>query len=163
MCNPAMFALSAGMNAAGAFGSAQTAKNNAGVESQVDTNNAQAMEWEADNAIKRGETQVQNIEMKGAQIQSAQKVAMAANGIAVGVGSAGDVLTTSKYMTGRDVATAENNTANEAWGYRVRAQNYRANAAMSEYNANSIKPWMSAAGSLLTSAAMYKGANPKAA
>ena len=77
---------------------------------------------------------------------------MAANGIALGEGSAADVEASTDVMRETDRATLEINAMRAAFGQRMQASNARSQAAMSRANAAGISPGLSAATSLLGSA-----------
>ena len=77
---------------------------------------------------------------------------MAANGIALGEGSAADVEASTDVMRETDRATLEINAMRAAFGQRMQAANARSQATMSRANAAGISPGLSAATSLLGSA-----------
>ena len=96
-----------------------------------------------------GDQQLNNSELRSAQLFGTQRATLAANGVDLGSGSANEVLATTKYMGERDALTIQNNTANQVWGYKTQGQNYTSEAAADSATANAINPRMAAATSLL--------------
>lgn len=140
------FSMIGSMNAAGAQ---QDALN---YQAQVAANNAIIAGYQASIAKDVGETQEQNSRLRTADLYSTQRASMAANGIDLGEGTATDVLASTKYMGERDALTIRDNTANKVWALQNNAQNFLNDAAATRATADSINPFMSGAGSLLTSA-----------
>lgn len=114
--------------------------------------NAQISELGAQMALKQGEQQVGMLTMKAGRIKSAQRAAMAANGIDLGVGSAAEVTASTDLMKEIDANTIMANAMQSAWGYRTQAMNYQNEALTKSAYADSVSPLSSAAGTLLGNA-----------
>lgn len=94
-------------------------------------------EAQADDALVRGEDEVNTIRMKVRQAIGTARAAYAAQGVEVNDGSASNVQVGMSYVGERDALTVRNNAAREAWGYktkawgsRVQAWNYRVGASL---------------------------------
>lgn len=162
MCEPttiAMVALAAS-GAVSAVGAHQQGK----AAEQVARNNATMAEYAAQDAQRRGEKDAIDIQRRGAAIKSSQRVALAANGLDLGYGTAADLQDQVDFFTQSDAATARTNAGKDAWSARVGGANTLAEGRQAARNGN-----MQAAGSLLSTAGAvagkwyeYKGGAPKA-
>lgn len=147
-----MTAFGAGMSAVGAYNKSKADKAAYEYQAQVARNNAQVAEWQAQDAIMRGQTAEGNQRMKTAQLKGTQRAAMAARGLALDEGSPLDILTTTDLMGERDALTVRDNAAKEAWALREQGKGYTANAGLLGFRADSESPLMSAGSTLLTGA-----------
>lgn len=145
-------AFGAGASAFGSYNTATAQKSVLNYESSVATNNATLANYQANVAQQVGDQQLNNSELRTAQLFGAQRATMAANGVDLGSGSANEVLASTKYMGERDALTIQNNTANQVWGYKTQGQNYTSEAAADTATANAINPRYAAAASLLSGA-----------
>lgn len=145
-------AFGGGMAATAAYSAAKNQQAALNAQAQVEANNAQLAEWQADDAIARGDTAVNVEQLKGAQTHSTQRNALAANGVDLAGGSAQNVINSADYVNSVDEATIRTNAARTAWGYSVQATNALNKAAADKSAASSISPWMAAGTSLLSSA-----------
>ena len=143
----------AGVGAFGAYRNAQMQQGNLNYDAGVASNNAKIAELEAQSALTRGAIDVNNIQLRAAQLEGSQRAAMGANNVDMGEGSPNEVLATTKYMEGRDIATATDNMNKQAWGYRVQSADYTANANALRQGASNISPGVAVGTSLLNSAA----------
>lgn len=148
----------AGMSAAGAGYAAVSAYNKSKADkrafeyqSQVAKNNAQLAEWEAQDAIMRGQVAEGNVRLKYAHIKSSQRASMAARGLALDEGSPLDILTTTDFVGERDALTTRDNAAKEAWALREKGKGYLNDADVLKARADSERPGYAAIGSLLGS------------
>lgn len=146
-------AASAGMMAVSSYRQAQGQQASLKYQAGVQRVNAQVAQWEGSDAIRRGQIEEGNQDLKTAALLSDQRASMAANGVDLGEGSPNDVLTTTRFMGDRDAVQIHNNAMKTAWGYQTQADNMLTNAAAYDAERSAINPWMSATGSLLTSAA----------
>ena len=142
-------AFGAGASAFGSYNTATAQKSVLNYESSVATNNATLANYQANVAQQVGDQQLNNSELRSAQLFGTQRATLAANGVDLGSGSANEVLATTKYMGERDALTIQNNTANQVWGSKTQGQNYTSEAAADSATANAINPRMAAATSLL--------------
>ena len=171
MCSPTaatvgMMAVGAGTQAMGARNQAKVARDQAEQEeatlryqAQVDENNAQIAEWQWQDAIRQGQRQEQDLRLQSSQLRSRQRVGMATNGVAMASDTVIDVLTTTDYLTERDVLTVQNNALRSAWGYELQSTSFKDDAVAQRYgasragaNAASISPSSAITSSLLGSA-----------
>ena len=63
--------------------------------------------------------------MQAAQVKARQKVALAANRVAIGVGSAAEQLASTDIVKKINLNRLESNAKSEAWGYRAKETDYR--------------------------------------
>ena len=131
----------------GAFGSANASRA-AAISQKADLNfkaaiadiNAQLDERSAQQELLKGQQQEQSIMLKGAATKSSARVAMAANGIELNVGTAQNIQDSIDTMSDIDVATAHSNALSAAFGYRTQAINNTAQAEFSRASAGAIDP-----------------------
>lgn len=121
-------------------------------QAQIASNNAQLALDQSADAIRRGQVAASNEGIKTNQVKGAQRAAMAANGVDLGVGSAQNILTDTDYYGQIDKNTIIDNAAREAWGYRVQMTNFTNNADLLRTRAENENPFMAGATSLLTNA-----------
>lgn len=151
--------LMAGMQIAGAVTQSMAARNNAvaqqnalNYQAQVSANNAKIAQWQAQDALQRGARAEQTQRLKTAQLKGSQRASLAARGIALDEGSALNLLQDTDYMGDLDVATIQDNTTKEAWGYQNQANGYLNDAALQGYRAGETNSNAALAGTLLTGA-----------
>lgn len=118
--------------------------------------NMQLGQVSAADALQRGATQVGQIRTRGTQVQAQQHLAYANSGIDAQSGTPVDVMASTRMMSELDAATARNNAARAAWGYRTQGVQYAQQAALDQQNGN-----LRAAGTLLgglgQAASYYRG------
>jgi len=142
----------AGFQAMGAYSQAKGQKAALNAQSQIEANNATLGEWQAEDAVSRGETAAAQVQQRGAQVKGAQRAAMAANGVDLGFGSAQQVLTDTDYLTAIDATQVQTNAAREAWGYRMSSRQATDRSKAAAGGASQVSPWLSTGTSLLGSA-----------
>ncbi len=84
----------------------------------------------AESAMRAGESQIAQITYQAGQTKAKQRANYAASGVALGDGSARDVLTTTDVLKKLDTRTASMNALANAWGYRRQALGYGAQASV---------------------------------
>ena len=136
----------------GAYQQSQAQQQAYAYQAAVAANNAAAAEIAAQDALRRGQKEEQNVRLKTAALRGSQRASLAARGIDLGEGSALDILTTTDFMGERDALTTRDNAEKEAWGHRVRGAGLAADAGLLSNAASNINPFASAAGTLLTGA-----------
>lgn len=136
----------------GAYNKSKADQTAYDMQAKVADNNKQYANWQAEDALRRGEKAGVAHQLKTRQLKGTQIARMAERGIDLGEGSALNILTDTDYMGAIDVNTITDNAAKEAWVYRTQAQNYGSNADLLRYRANSENAAGAAAGTLLTSA-----------
>ena len=117
-----------------AFGAKSVTKyNNAIAQAQADIAkiNADTMNLHYQQRLFAAEGEYQRETMQAAQVKARQKVALAANGVAIGVGSAAEQLASTDIVKKINLNRLESNAKSEAWGYRAKETDYRNQALMS--------------------------------
>jgi hypothetical protein len=141
----------AGVAAAGAYEQGQ-------YQSDVAKNNAVIQQRMADDALRRGEIEVENHQRKVAALKGEQRAAMGANGVAIDSGTSLGVLEDTAQFGALDALTIRSNAQREAFGMNMAAMNSRADADMAstagKYNAAATL--LSGAGSVGKDWYMYK-------
>lgn len=137
---------------AGSYYGAKTTQINARAAAAIAETNARIAETGAQTALMRGQQQVAASTLKAGLLKSQQRVALAANGVALGEGSAAQLQASTDIMSGIDAQTIELNAIFDAWGYRTNAVNYMNDALSQRALANSVSPFGAAMTSLLGSA-----------
>jgi hypothetical protein len=166
--------VAAGIMALAAYSSAKNQKKQGEYQAQIDRNNASAAEWQAADAVQRGNAAAATERRKGQQTLGTQRAAMAAAGLDISSGSALSILEDTDYFNEADQLTIKSNAAREAWGYKVQASHSMASANLRASAADNINPLFegvkagagayfmggggSGGGSLMTSGS---GVNPK--
>lgn len=138
-------------NAFGAYNQSKATQQAYDYQAAVNRNNAQIAEWQARDAITRGQKAEQAQRLKTAQLKSSQRASFAARGVSLAEGSAANILQDTDFMGNVDALTIRDNAAREAWGHRVQAGNYAADADALSARAASESPAGKAFTSLLTS------------
>jgi hypothetical protein len=145
-------ALGAGMSVASAYSNSQASKAAYGAQAQINRNNAQVAQWQAQDALARGDRAVYQSRLKTNQLKGTQRARMAASGVDLGTGSALNILTDTEYFGEIDAATLKDNAAKEAWALRNQASNFTSESDLLKSRADSESPLMAAGTSLLSSA-----------
>jgi hypothetical protein len=114
--------------------------------------NAEQSELAAEQELARGNAAVAATSARAGQVKSAQRAALAANGVDLGVGSAVELQASTDIEKENDINTITANAVRAAWGQRVQATNYANDALTKRAGAGSISPFMAGATSLLGSA-----------
>lgn len=146
-------AVGTALSTTGAYSAAQSQRSALQYGASVSRSNAALVASQASDALRAGQAQEQNSDMRTAQLKSTQRAQLAANGVDLGTGSANDVLTTTAFMGGRDAAQIHTNALLQAWGYQTQATNLLDDANRQDTAADAISPFMQAGTSLLTGAA----------
>jgi len=141
MCELTM-ALAIGSTIVGGIGSIYQA--NAASEAQkynakVAEMNATLSDRRAKDAIERGAIEEQRKRQQVAQIRGQQTAAAAANGVDISFGSPLDTIVDTAVLGEMDALTIRSNAYRESYDYQVQAVNQRAQAQLSNYNAETTK------------------------
>ena len=150
---PALMVASTLVSARGAYVQSKADQGQANYQAGVARNNATMADYAAKDAIERGGEAANRSNQQYRQLRGKQVVAMAANGIDIGEGSALSILEDTDMLASIDATTIRNNAARQAWGYRVEGQNYGSSAKMYDASADAENPLLSAGTSLLGGAA----------
>lgn len=138
------------IQAFGSFGI--TRHQNAIAQSQANIArlNAQMMEWQAQSRLRANEKDQVRLTMQAGQTKASQRAALAANGIAVGEGSASELQASTDIIKEIDSNQMTANARREAWGMRMQAANYEGQALMAE--AQKKNKWLTFGTTLLQGA-----------
>jgi len=90
---------------------------------EVAANNAVTAEYQAQDAIARGELAEKQQRLATQKLIGKQKAAIAGSGFTIGEGSAEDVILDTAAIGEEDVYAIRSNAAREAWSYRVQGTN----------------------------------------
>lgn len=142
----------AGQSALGAYFNASGQKTTLNAQANLDDTNAKLQEMTAQSALLSGQRQEQASDIKYANIKSAQKTAFAANGIDLNSTTPLNVLTGTDAVKEVDAATIAANAGRAAFGARETGLSYSNKARGERAQADSISPFMSATGSIISSA-----------
>lgn len=161
MCNPTAIlgaqALSGGIGAAAAYGSAASRRSQLRYEADVADLNAKNSEQQAAVAMERGRFQVNQVRRQSAQFTGSARQTYARSGVDLNSGTPSEVVAGIQTLSEEDARQAEINAIREAWGYRTAAENQRSEARASRAGAKAISPGMAAATTLIGSAASWAG------
>jgi len=119
----------------------------------VARNNATMAEYQAQDAISRGNTAAEEHSRKVAALVGTQRNSMAARGLDISDGTPLDIMSDSELLGSIDQKTIKNNAEKEAWSARVQSGNYSSQAGMYRTQAEGSSPLMAGTGSLLSGAA----------
>lgn len=136
-------------NVFGSYFSARGQRAALRYQAEIADINARLSELGAQSALRRGQREEQGVRLRTARLKSSQRVALAANGIDLGQGSAQEILNTTDVMGEIDANTVAANAVRDAWGYRTQGVNYQNEALMKRATASAISPIGAAAGTLL--------------
>lgn len=151
MCSPqiAVMGAAATFNAVGTYNKAKAERGALQFSAGIDELNAQAADWQAKDALVRGEIATREVRRKGEQVAGMQRAVFAGRGLSLTEGSPLAILDETAYFTELDAATTRSNAEKEAWGSRVRATSLRTQAALTRYRADSINPIFDTVGAAL--------------
>ena len=107
------------LGAAGAYQQGQVAK-------QVGRNNQIMAEYAAQDALRRGDAEAAAVQRRASQVQGAQRAALAAKGVDLTAGTAGELQDQADFFSQVDQNTARFNASRDAWSARVQGANARA-------------------------------------
>lgn len=140
------------MSAYSASQQASAAKDSANYNAAIQNNNAKIAEYQAKDAVQRGDQATEDHMRKVAQLKGSQKASMAARGLDLSEGTPLNILTDTDVFGEIDANTIKTNAAREAWGYRAQGSNSTAQAGLYKMQADNQNPLMAGAGTLLSGA-----------
>lgn len=127
------------ITALGSFGISKHSNAAAQAQANIARINAQMMERQYQATLRASEKAIVSKTMAAGHVKSAQRAALAANGIAVGEGSAAEMQASTDIVKEMDVNQIKSNALAEAWGYRWNGVGYEAQALQSE--AQKVNKW----------------------
>lgn len=128
----------------GGYYGAMSQKSSLDLAADLDEINARISERAAQGELLRGERESQASRLRTAALKSRQRVAMAANGVDLSVGTAVNVLSSTDYIGEVDANEIRANAVKAAWGHRLQATNFSNAALMRRTSASGIDPTMTA-------------------
>lgn len=140
------------VSAVGAVQASAAQKSAYNYQAQVSANNAKVAEWQAQDAIRRGQDAEIETRRKTAALRGNQSASLAARGLDISEGSALNILTDTDYLGEQDALTVRTNADKQAWAARVQGNNDMANSELLSMRSNAESPLMAGAGTLLTGA-----------
>lgn len=99
---------------------------------RVALGNADMADMAADDAYLRGAREGSQLRRQATRLKASQASAYAASGVDVTAGTPADVLHSTDLLSEMDAETLEANAAREAWGFHVKAKQFR-NQARGEH------------------------------
>lgn len=117
------------VSAVGAYQQGQVAK-------QVGRNNQIMAEYAAQDALRRGDQEAAAVQRRASQVQGAQRASLAAKGLDLGAGTAGELQDQTDFFSQTDQITARNNAARDAWSARAQGANARAQGSAAARQGN---------------------------
>jgi hypothetical protein len=146
----ALGAASLAFGAMGAYQQSASAKASMEYQSQVAQNNAITAEYQAQDAVKRGEVAEAEQRRRTSMMKGSQTARLAANGLDISEGSALNILSDTDWMGEQDALTVRDNASREAWGYRQQGANSQSNSDMLSASADAQNPFLSGVSSIMT-------------
>ena len=143
--------------AIGTYYSAKSQQDNLKFQAEMAKINARMAETQAQHIMDEARAAIGQVGLKAGKIKGAQRAAMAANGVRLGVGSAKEVVATTDLMKEIDSLTINANAVRAAGAARMQGANYAGQAAMAQGSAGTISPFGLGATSLLTGAGQVAG------
>jgi hypothetical protein len=135
MAGLALGLLSGGLSLYGARQQSKAMKAQGEYQSRILEDNAKISDFQAQEALKRGDREAKDLKKAGQQLIGSQRAALAAQGIDVNRDDAATVQSQTAGQIAEDAVTLKNNAWREAWGYRVEAQNQRQQAKFARQGA----------------------------
>ena len=112
--------------------------------------NMRINERSAQSAMLQGQKQIGQLTLKAGKLKSAQKVALAANGVVMEGGSAAEILASTDLLKEIDANQIWQNTVQNAWAIRAKGTNQYVSSLSAKAAAESISPFGQAGGTLLS-------------
>ena len=114
MASLGMQAAGAAMGTVGSYYSARNTKSNLQLQANLADTNAQIAELGAQSALAQGAKEEQRSRLQTTALKKSQRVALAANGVDLGQGSAAEILTSTDLMGDIDANTIKANAVRNA-------------------------------------------------
>ena len=147
----------AAMSTVGAFFTASNERSNLRFQADMGDIEARISEIGAQAELLAGQSKIGQLTQQAGKVKASQRASQAANGIALGEGSAAEVRASTDLAKEVDVNTLQANAVRSAWGYRTQAVNTSNRANLQRSAAGGISPYGAAASTLLTGASRVAG------
>lgn len=126
----AMTAAGTGMSVLGSMKQSEAASASANYQAQVARNNQMVADWKAKDDLARGQVSEDQRRMKTSLQIATQRAALAGNGGDVNSGSSLDIVGDTAAAGEFDALTIRNNAQRAAFGDKVQASNFGADATL---------------------------------
>jgi hypothetical protein len=152
MCEPitlsTMATVALGTTAAAGVLAAKSAYDQGRVAKATGRNNQIMAEYAAQDAIRRGDEQANQVRQRASQIKGAQRAGMAAKGLDLGVGTSAELQDQTDFFGATDMSTARSNAQRDAWSARASGSAAAAagNAAATQANMQAFSTLLSTGG-----------------
>lgn len=145
------------MAAVGAYQQGQAAK-------AVGRNNQVMAEYAAQDALRRGDAEAASIQRRASQTAGAQRAALAAKGVDIGTGTAGEIQDQTDFFSLVDQGTVRDNAKRDAWSARTQGANARAqgDAAARQGNTSAFATLLGTGGQVADKWRTYNKTAPSA-
>ncbi len=166
MGQSAGFAVQGAGNLASAYAESESLKAQGDYQRTISEMNAQLANDQAEDAMKRGEGAVRQLDKETKQKIGAQRAALAASGVKVDSGSAAQIQQDTELLAVEDTRTIRNNAVREAWGFKQQASNLKSQGnfanitARSQANNTLLSGGMQATGNFMNAYGKYKENQP---
>ena len=153
--------IAAGFQVFSAIQQGQAKEDQANYEAGVARNNQITAQYASDDALRRGELDVQKVQRQAAQLTGTQRASFAAKGMDITEGTPGDILDQTNFFGQIDANTARYNGKVDAWQKKTQAQNFGAQASAASDRAGGAMTGslLSGAGQVASTWYAYGGAN----
>lgn len=131
-------AISSLANAVGSIFTTSASNAVAKAQANIARENAKTMELQAQYTLFAAETKIQQETMQAGQVKARQKTALAANGVAIGTGSAAELTASTDIIKTINKNRIKTEAHAQAWGYRQKATDYNNQALMYEAQKQSV-------------------------
>lgn len=102
----------------------------------VGRNNQIMAEYAAQDALRRGDAEAAAVQRRASQVSGAQRVGLAAKGVDLGAGTAGEIQDQTDFFSLIDQGTVRDNAKRDAWSARTQGANARAQGDAAARQAN---------------------------
>ena len=160
---PAMAVATAVISAVGTIASVQASSSQASYQAQVARNNQIIAQRNAEDALKRGDVEEDQVRQRTASIMGQQRALLAGRGSVLDEGSPLDVQMDTAGMGELDARTVRSNYQREAYAFEVQGMNHAAQAALYDTKVKSsmLDTYLKAGGSILGAAGSAFGGGGK--
>lgn len=125
----------AGLTLAGGVSQSRAINAMGDYQKSIFDTNARFSELRAEDAIKRGDKEAQNVQKQAKRLIGSQRATLAAQGIELDEGTALQIQEDTAELGAADAMTVRNNAWREAWGFRAQALDFRSQGKMAKLGA----------------------------
>lgn len=154
---PYIYGAAAATAAYGAYQQSEAGKDAAKYQAAVNENNAKITDYQAQDAMRRGDEDANRIARQANIMKGQQRAAQAASGLELTEGTASELQAQTDFFSLVDQDTAKDNARREAWGIRQQGVGFRNESSMQRAKAAGTNSGMAAVSSLLGSSGKVAG------